>query len=557
MTGINLAAKNFGDGLTTSFLGSANLSSIGSSLGGAAGGMDITSMIGPAAQGAGSGLGEGAAVGLGLKQVSSAPSMANASVEMVAKGFTFGLTSSFLANGTLDQLQSKASMLLGNSSSSSGLNLQSISISKAAEGLGRGLVDGAGESLGAVGGVQGLIGGSNTTSAISATTTASTDSFNDTVGGAATGFGRGLGSQGVILVLEMFGKAPSSTNASTVVTRDLVRSIDPPHITKRAAVNASDILADLNMTMVDGFIQKGIDGLTCQGVGGLVAVLLGLRSSGAIASNTTLPKAGTLPNATFIVTNDGNEFVVNTGTFDVKVNGMEVVRFAVVLVLHSKLHSLLPPTPRSLLTNKVLLAILIYFIAIPLALILEHSHGISLLIGRPRLAKAPRWTLYIYFAAAPLSLLVFIFGILVIGNGKHFITPHAILGLLALLSTSVASALELPMLSKIAKLKVPRWINLGILLGLGKVLFITGFQDLNRVSLCAVQAIVPTAGWIVLTMALDALGVVAVSVVGVRFLVGRWVGSGDKEKDRESEMFGDVGLAVERGVVKEVKEVKQ
>jgi membrane protein implicated in regulation of membrane protease activity len=58
-------------------------------------------------------------------------------------------------------------------------------------------------------------------------------------------------------------------------------------------------------------------------------------------------------------------------------------------------------------------------------------------------------------------------------------------------------------------------------------------------------------------MALDALGVVAVSVVGIRLLVGRWVGSGDKEKDRESEMFGDVGLVVERGVVKEVKEVKQ
>jgi hypothetical protein len=88
------------------------------------------------------------------------------------------------------------------------------------------------------------------------------------------------------------------------------------------------------------------------------------------------------------------------------------------------------------------------------------------------LAKAPRWTLYIYIAAAPLALLTFIFGVLVIGNEKHFTTPHAILGLFALLSTFVASALELPFLSNIPQLKVPRWINLGLLMGLGKVLFI-------------------------------------------------------------------------------------
>jgi hypothetical protein len=58
---------------------------------------------------------------------------------------------------------------------------------------------------------------------------------------------------------------------------------------------------------------------------------------------------------------------------DIKVNGMEVVKFAVVLVLHSK--SLILPYKCQLLTEIVLLAILIYFIAIPLSLILSQTHA--------------------------------------------------------------------------------------------------------------------------------------------------------------------------------------
>lgn len=91
------------------------------------------------------------------------------------------------------------------------------------------------------------------------------------------------------------------------------------------------------------------------------------------------------------------------------------------------------------------------------------------------------------------------------------------------------------MLKRIPGLKLPRWINLALLLALGKVLFVTGFADLGRVSFCATNAIIPAAGWIVITMVLDLNFVVAITVVGVRFLLAKWLGGAK----RTSSVFGD------------------
>lgn len=345
-TDVPTIARDFTFGLSSNFLYNGTISKLASSLGGAASGstMNIQAMLGPAAEGAGSGLGEGVAVGLGL-QVAPAPTEQNASIAMTVKGFAYGLTSSLLANNTLSKLTSSSSSLFGSgnssdSSSALGFSLQSVSISKAVEGLARGLVDGAGSSIGSSTGSVSLMAAS-----------ANDAAFNDTVGGAATGFGRGLGSGGTTLVINAFSKtplmAPPSSSSSAVATRDLAtlrrRSLDTSlliaGLSKRATVSTADIFANLNITMVDGVIQTGADSLTCQGIGGFLSVALGLVSSKTInISNVTIPKAGTLPNTTFTIRNDGNEFVVNPGTLDIKVNGMGVIKFAVLLVLHSKLN---------------------------------------------------------------------------------------------------------------------------------------------------------------------------------------------------------------------------
>lgn len=100
---------------------------------------------------------------LGLQGADTAPAPMGGDITMVARRFTFGLTDSFLANGTITEIESLAQNLNGaaGNPSSSGLSLLSISISKAAESLARGLVDGAGESINNARGFQSILDGSN------------------------------------------------------------------------------------------------------------------------------------------------------------------------------------------------------------------------------------------------------------------------------------------------------------------------------------------------------------------------------------------------------------
>ena len=99
-------AHNFAYQLTTSFLANGTLSSLQSKLMSAMSMTNISAMLGPAAQGAGSGIGQGAAVGLGLQDPSTAQSPMGGDVAMVARDFSYGLTSNFLANGTVSSSES-------------------------------------------------------------------------------------------------------------------------------------------------------------------------------------------------------------------------------------------------------------------------------------------------------------------------------------------------------------------------------------------------------------------------------------------------------------------
>jgi hypothetical protein len=267
-------------------------------------------------------------------------------VAMVARGFTFGLTDGFLANGTVLKLATIAKSLAGNSSS---LNLQSVRVAKAAEGLARGLVDGAGESINNAGGFQSILDGGNATAIMASssptTSLANSSVFNDTVGGAAISFGRGLGGEAVALVLQAFNPSaapttPSSlasTNTPMVAARSLAhRSLRSSRLIKRASLDLAGIFVGANITAIDTVLDKGIDAFTCQGIGGFVSIGLGLISSKTINSTSTSDLNTTLPNATFTIHSDGNRFDINLGTKDISVNGNSAIKLAILIVFHGK-----------------------------------------------------------------------------------------------------------------------------------------------------------------------------------------------------------------------------
>jgi hypothetical protein len=371
-TDVPAIARGFAFQLSTGFLENGTLNNLQKIIA-SSGGVNVMEMLGPAAQGAGSGIGQGVAVGLGLQGASTAPTPVGGDVAMVARDFTFGLTDSFLANGTAVKLATFAKTLAGNSST---LSFQSVNISKAAEGLARGLVDGAGESINNAGGFQAILNGGNATTimadATSSTFDASSNTFNDSVGGVATGFGRGLGGEGVMLVLQALGKAPAAaaTNESTTATTPALAAPSSPagnttvivarglapriprsvqiHSPVRAlvskrAVDLSGLFIGANVTAIDNILQKGTNALTCQGVGGLISIFNGLKVS------NTLPAGGNslngiLPNINLTIMSDGNRFDINASDLDIKVNGNSVVKVTILIVFHCKylIHPFLP-----------------------------------------------------------------------------------------------------------------------------------------------------------------------------------------------------------------------
>jgi hypothetical protein len=174
-------------------------------------------------------------------------------------------------------------------------------------------------------------------------------------------------------------------------------------------------------------------------------------------------------------------------------------------------------------------------VAIPIALFFRHGRAIAVMIGRPEIwANAPKWNMIIWGTVViPFSLIGFILGVLILGDAKQFISPHGILGLIAFLLTLVAGLFELPMLSAIPKIGLLRGTNLGILLILTELLFITGFADISKVSLCITNAVIPGVAFLVIGGAAMLSLMSGLSVVAMRFLIQRWVG-----KKRETPFWG-------------------
>lgn len=578
-------AHNFAYTLTTNFLANGTLQTLQTKLMSIMSMTNISSMLGPAALGAGSGIGQGAAVGLGLQDPSTAQTPMDGGIAMTARDFSYGLTSNFLANGTVARLQAKAASLLGGGSNSSagGLmsTLQGVSVSKAAEGLARGLVDGAGQSISTMGGIQAIINGANSTQAMmqAATPIFKTNDFNDTTGGVATSFGQGLGGQGVALIAQMLGmsmtmpgkmsEAPapiSSSNApasnlpssdpltgnfsspamrarsyrsSSVIRRTvpLAPTLPKLKLDKRVDANTnlnisditSGLVSGVNTTSLDTLLQKGVDTLTCQGVGGFVQIFMGLQASGSIPS--TFASAGSsvmLPNTFFTIASQGNEFKINPATQDIEVNDVPLIKLVILIVAHA------------------FLLILIYFIAIPFALLLSSGNEIATILGRPHIwASAPKTRFYIWvFLVLPLSLGGLILGILLLGSGPHGNTSHGIIGFIVIALTFIAFILEMKFYESIKALRLLRGIVLTAVLAGANIAFVTGFVDIQRISLCTVE--LPDVVLIGAAMNVTSTFTTGTTVVTVKMFIQKWMGremkgvpSGNVE-NMDAKFAGDV-----------------
>lgn len=369
----------FGFGLTNSLTTNLNTTSLTS--GSALQNININQIIpnlGMTAQSFGSGLGSGAAAGLKLNTaIVGMPDPNGNDAPSVAGNFAFGLTKSVTENVNLTQLTSGNSPLAGAAGN--------IDIGRAAQGVAMGLVQGAGDAVNMMGGLQALINGTATMPQQGAIPP-STLAFNDSVGGAAMGLGTGLGGQGTLVGVQLLsqlnvtslveglvgnntdtGAAPAAAappgNGTAVARRSarevLSAAIIPRQESGVTAVsngNSFNLSVVFNADTISSVTQRVISALSCEGVGGLVLVALGLLDSGTISTNgvttgvnvTTLQQV--VPKGLIKFTSDGNKYEIDgqkvidnlqgnllSAADGISINGNTAVRFGAFLAVHSEL----------------------------------------------------------------------------------------------------------------------------------------------------------------------------------------------------------------------------
>lgn len=397
------AAGAFGFGLvesvttninTTALLASATSSS-------AASAFNITQLAGNVSlaqtgQSFGSGLGSGLAAGLKLTQaIADAPDPNDDGVPSIAGNFAFGLTKGLVENINTTMLISSATAAAASSAAGAGglgSLTSALDFSKVAQGGAMGFIQGAGDAINSLGGLQSLIDGTAMMPDGPLVTTPMT--FNDSVGGAATGLGLGLGGQGTLTGVMLLSQlnvtsllqqassgqllggaapaaqaqapAPASVAAAVAVAAPVngpaKRAVrrQAPQVGVIGTNNSFNLSVLINADTISGLGQRVLDTIGCDGIGGLALLGLGLYESGSLTVdtsgtgfNTTLIKQA-VPKGLLRFNNGGNLYTID-GTVVVNnidtsllasaggitVNGNSLIAFVAFLVIHSELN---PPT---------------------------------------------------------------------------------------------------------------------------------------------------------------------------------------------------------------------
>ncbi|CRK14653.1 hypothetical protein BN1723_010433 [Verticillium longisporum] len=549
-TSIANIAGTLGFGLTQSVTSNIDTKAIIGSLNNPNNTAAIMKNLPDAAAGIGRGLGEGAAVGLGLQ--ASMPvairQMPDGAIDIlgVSQTFTKELTASFLQNGTASKL---AGMLGGSMGmqppannaggipSTISINGQSVEISRVAQGFASGLLQGAGDTIQGMGGVQALADFSSNTQTGNVPMDAMPPTkvqFDDGIGGAAAGLGAGVGGQGVLLVSMLIAN-PTGTPAVAVPppaapaprspTPDMKVPATPapgdmpslptrlrrgPGLASRQdpSVNVDtskgfNLSVIINAQTVSSAAQGGIDALTCQGVGGgLGNILLGLLRSKTISTgslnndNTTKTIRQVIPTGIIKIKNEGNTYNIDGGVIresfgnnivgavnGIEINGMKLAAWIAFIVIH------------------ILFAIVAFVNVLPIALGLESVRNLLHKANLPHsLPKIPKWSNIMWlFVIAPSILIVFVFGVVLYGNTRHFRTAHGIISLITTLVGIGAVALHIfvKVISPPQSIRDHLPQGLFSLRGIVNQLFLflaaasamTGFADLSSVALCLTQII--------------------------------------------------------------------
>lgn len=477
-------AGSLGYGLTQSVTSNLNLGSLGAAINPQL----LLQNLPQAASGLGRGLGAGVPIGLGITPDPGpvvGPNGTMVEVGAITEDFGTGLTSGFLANGTLAKVLAAGA--------GSGL-LPPVNVEAAANGLGRGLAQGATDAVAAMGGFGALLNGSATvpTGPIANTPVP----FNDSLNGAAVGLGEGLGTGGALAVQKIL-----MSGALTDITKNLTKrfmdmaEMDRGPVAPRgvalleprpaiAAPPPREAHLQLNIShpvtaeTLSRVVQRGLDLMTPRGFGGLA--LFG-QSAFRQPRNFDIDRVRPLlPPGDVAFASGGHRYALNPrrgvaladagvlkAVHAISVDGWTFTTLFVFVALHSKYThpatvAKLNPTQSNacgsaherekanLYTVAFAVAGLLGFI--PLALALEAGRNIVLRLDKPHvLAQAPyRANVLWLVVGLPLVVLQFVFAVVATNTAPHFKSAHSVS---LLFSLSLSLFLSVPQKRKKKKKK--------------------------------------------------------------------------------------------------------
>ncbi|KZM18617.1 hypothetical protein ST47_g10221 [Ascochyta rabiei] len=541
------AVNQFTKGLSQSFLTGVDVGNLASSLNitGNLGGMIDPSMFPALAAGAGSGIGMGLAIGLAFKSADAAPLIAQNSNDsmqtaMVAETFTRNLVSNVLLNSTV--LQGIGATI----SSSEPQLLKNADVAKAAEGFGRGTIEGISTALSSIGGIQNLLSGNFSDDALMKVPVLGATKFNDSLNGSSVSFARGLMGEGTILIGEVLKQlnqkanqtgpsASSKPKRKVVVSAEEVAVVPYDAIVARQAQNDTSAAAPfplaINEATIMGGGQLAINMLTCQGIGGFASVALGALSSsknktsmmGMMSSVPLDPRAaGSLPQGPVEFTSEGNTFRIVLKDAEISINGLPIIPFGILTALH------------------VLFMMLAFLLTLPLYLILGVIWRLSVLAGYPvNEVKNKKWRFGLLITFGISAVIGISLGMVGMGNSRHFRDAHGIFGLIALIFVfptvgftiaRLRSEALYPISSTFVGVKAPfallkspdqriyliSGILIQLIFALGQLTFINGFSALRSISLCIVDAVLTSNSVAGLMGLLLMVQITAAGMVGIR-----------------------------------------
>lgn len=236
---------NLTQGLSQSFLESSNLTMLLQSSGTSSFKLDSSAIV-SLASGAGKGIGEGVALGLGGNSSTAATQIAsggNQTEEQIAEQFTKNLVTSLIQNGGVkaigDSLSSQAGGLTTN-----------VDMAKAAEGAARGLVEGSISAMSEAGGLQKVIKGDFPRELATNLPSLPQTKFNDSLNGSVVAFMRGLSGEGVLLVSQMLNMGKNSSAGAPPAKRSIDASGVGEHLdsSKQNVTNKNSTLSSSKPT---------------------------------------------------------------------------------------------------------------------------------------------------------------------------------------------------------------------------------------------------------------------------------------------------------------------